>query len=81
MRPVRVLSAVLLGAMALAPAVSWRHAATAGDPAPQAKNPAALIDASRYPHLQAALDAVPEAGGLARRLDAATGRLEKESTP
>ncbi len=37
----------------------------AADP-PQAAKPAAVIDAAKYPSLQAAFDAVPEAGGLVR---------------
>lgn len=41
-------------------------AATAQQPQAAAKKPAAVIDAREYPDLQAALDAVPESGGLVR---------------
>jgi len=67
MKPARLLSAVLLLLLPLGFAVSWRTRATAGDPTAQPKkSPAAVIDASKYADLQAALDAVPEAGGLVK---------------
>ncbi len=45
-------------------ACTW---AVAAEPAPKKDNrPAAVIDASKYPNLQAAFDAVPQAGGLVK---------------
>jgi len=39
----------------------------AAEPAAKQENqPAALIDASKYPNLQAAFDALPEAGGVVK---------------
>lgn len=67
MKPTRiVLFAGLLSVMGLGLAVSCRTGATAADPPSQAKTPPAVIDASKFPNLQAALSAVPEAGGLVR---------------
>lgn len=66
MKLARTLFAVLLSGLVIALAVSWRTGATAGDPPNMAKRPAAVIDGASYPNLQAALDAVPEAGGLVR---------------
>ena len=66
MKPTKVLSAVLLCVIAIGFVVSRRNGATAGDPPNMADGPAAVIDAAKYPNLQAALDAVPKAGGLVR---------------
>ncbi len=66
MKPPKVLSAVLLCVIAVGFVVSRRSGATAGDPPNMADGPAAVIDAAAYPNLQAALDAVPKAGGLVR---------------
>jgi hypothetical protein len=45
----------------------WKGDAGRADAAAQAEKPAAaVIDAGKYPSLQAAFDAVPEAGGLVR---------------
>ena len=45
---------------------SWPVAAHAAETAKDSRPPAAVIDASDYPDLQAAFDAVPESGGLVR---------------
>ena len=66
MKPTKVLSAVLLCVIAIGFVVSRRNGATAEDPPNMAGRPAAVIDAAKYPNLQAALDAVPKAGGLVR---------------
>jgi hypothetical protein len=63
------LAAVLLAAT-VALVVLTRRGTHAAEPAParqaEAKGAAAVIDASKYPSLQAAFDAVPPAGGLVR---------------
>ncbi len=46
--------------------MDWPVAASAQEKAAAAKTSAAVVDASEYPDLQAALDAVPEAGGLVK---------------
>jgi hypothetical protein len=65
MRPARVLSAVLV-VIALGSLITWSVWATAADPPPSAQKSAVVIDASEFPDLQAAFDAVPEAGGLVK---------------
>jgi len=71
MRRSRLLILSSLGVLALACLVWSRVWIAAAEPAPPpeaqpAKPPAALVDASTYPDLQAAFDAVPESGGLVR---------------
>ena len=56
---------VLAGAMVCAGLWAMRSAGVAGEAA-RPRQPAAIVDASKYPSLQAAFDAVPEAGGLVR---------------
>jgi parallel beta-helix repeat protein len=66
--PARLVVGWLL-VVVLAVAAVWGSWTIAADAPPQAKaaaKPAAVIDASKYPSLQAAFDAVPEAGGLVR---------------
>ncbi len=66
--------ALSLLVLTLACALSCGGWAVAAEPAPSpktqaekpAKPPAARIDASKYPNLQAAFDAVPESGGLVK---------------
>jgi len=63
-------------ALVLLLAVSRLVWAAPADSSPEAeKPPAAVVDAAEYPDLQAALDAVPEAGGLVR-LPPGTFRLQ-----
>jgi hypothetical protein len=63
-----------LAVLTLACLASYGRAAVAAEPAPPPKAeaehpekpPAAVIDASAYPDLQAAFDAIPESGGLVK---------------
>ena len=62
----RMLGALSLSAVTCALVASWASRLDAEEPA-EAKNPtAAVIDASKYPDLQAAFDAVPPTGGLVK---------------
>lgn len=66
MKSTRVLAVVPLLLVALALFGSWRGwAADAPQPATDAGKPA-VIDAANFPSLQAAFDAVPDAGGLVK---------------
>ncbi len=71
MRPSRELAMSSLLVLVLFGVVSWKSWTAQGEPAPKKeamaeKPPAAMIDASEYPSLQAAFDALPEAGGLVK---------------
>ena len=52
--------------LTLACLLARADAAEPAEPAPPKSEPAAVIDAAKFPTLQAAFDAVPEAGGLVR---------------
>jgi len=50
--------------VALGATAAWLGWTMVADPAGSVPAPATIVDASKYPDLQAALDAVPEGGGL-----------------
>jgi len=62
----RPCSTLALAALSLACLLPKPHAAETAEPSPPASEPAAVIDAAEFPNLQAAFDALPEAGGLVR---------------
>jgi parallel beta-helix repeat protein len=64
MKQTRVLVAGVLLAGAFVLGVLWARGGRAAPAEKPATSRAAVIDAGRYPNLQAALDAVPEAGGV-----------------
>ena len=67
MKSTRVLAVVMLLPVALLVVASWKSQAGPAKPAPEPEQPkTAVIDASKYPSLQAAFDAVPAGGGLVK---------------
>jgi len=60
------MNRIACAALTLACLLARTHAAEDAEPSPPKSEPAAVIDAAEFPNLQAAFDAVPEAGGLVR---------------